>query len=302
MKRYMAILLLMLLACGSHNNPQEIIPNRHVDPNTIVAFVDMNGNFYPDNWETSIGPYRRHSSLFLTAKRRNVLTTLTNFEKSNLNASATVLKNKKRVFIFVHGYNNSAKESKANYDLLRTKLRLDPIQDEVIEFYWDGMVSKTMSGSAKIWFNATGYSQMAGEFGLRKILNQISGKDIYIISHSRGASVVLSAISNPPYAPSFRSDTERLGIQVDNPEPLAENNNNIVCLMMAPAVGEIDFRQVRDYQKFRAFSKQLSAIHITVNKDDQILNKFLNKANNFNPTTLGHDTIAYNTLNPVYKF
>lgn len=302
MKKLNFIFFLILCSCATHNIPNTENPNVQIPPNTSVAFVDLNGNFYPENWSTEIGPYKRTSSLYLTAKKNNVLEALNNFETKKLAEYRQNLLNKKRVFIFVHGYNNDTAKAKRNYDLLRTKITIHRTEDEVIEFYWDGLVSKDPIGSGKIWFNATGYSQMAGEFGLRKILNEIHNKDIFIISHSRGASVVLSALSNPPYDPDFRTATKSLGIAVDNNTPLAENNNRIVSIMLAPAVGEIDFRMVNDTKVYRKFSLQLKKIHITVNKDDPTLKKYIGLENKFNPTTLGYDKTAYDHLNNYYGF
>lgn len=302
MKKFQLFVFLILFSCATHNIPTSANPNVHIPPNTSVAFVDLNGNFYPENWDTEIGPYKKTSSLYLTAKMKNALPTLTNFEAKRLSEYRNKVLNKKRVFVFVHGYNNGVAKAKRNYDLLRTKININDATDEVIEFYWDGLVSGNPVGSGKIWFNAVGYSQMAGEFGLRKILNEIYDKDIYIISHSRGASVILSSLSNPPYDPKFRAATENLGIPVDNAVPLAENGNRIVAVMLAPAVGDIDFKMVDDTTKYRKFSSQLKKMHITVNKNDPALKKFVGLQNSFNATTLGYDRSDYDSLNSKYHF
>jgi len=300
MKNLFLIAFLAICSCASYNVPSADSPNKDIPPNTSLAVVDLNGNFYPDNWRTEIGPQKRKSSLFLTAQANGDLDKLRNFETKKLAEYRKNVSDKKRVFIFVHGYNNDAKKAKRNYDLLRTKININQASDEVIEFYWDGLVSKDPVGSSKIWFNAVGYSQMAGEWALRKIINQIYNKDIYIISHSRGASVVLSALSNPPYDPNFRNATESLGIAVDNPVPLSENNNKIVSIMLAPAIGQIDFKMDDNYNKFRSFSNQLKSINITVNKNDPALNKYVGLADKFNETTLGRDRTDFDNLNKHY--
>ncbi|KPH13188.1 alpha/beta hydrolase [Chryseobacterium sp. ERMR1:04] len=302
MNKFYFYIYMIVCSCATHNIPSSGNPNIQIPPNTTVAFVDLNGNFYPEKWETQIGPYKKKSSLYLTAKKNNTIETLTNFENQNLAKYHQNVLNKKRIFIFVHGYNNSAAKVKLNYDLLCAKINIDPIQDEVIEFYWDGLVSKDPIGSGRIWFYATGNSQMAGEFGLRKILNEIYDKDIIIISHSRGASVVLSSLSNPPYDDDFRRNTEKLGITIDNKIPLAENGNRIISIMLAPAVGEVDFKKEKDTGSFRSFSSQLKKIHITINKNDPVLKKFVGLKGKFNPTTLGFDITAYNNLKSTYNF
>src|SRR5690606_17943217 len=86
-------------------------------------------------------------------------------------------------------------------------MNINPKTDEIIQFYWDGLTSQSILGGAKIWFDATNYSQMAGEFGLRRILNVISNKEVYIISHSRGASVVVSALNSTIIAENTKQKT-----------------------------------------------------------------------------------------------
>lgn len=293
---------ILMVCCASHNVPSGTTPNVFIQPNVIKAFVDLNGNFYPDNWQQTIGPYERTSSLYLTAKKNNVLNVLEDFETKKLEEFKKILKDKKRVFIFIHGFNKPEEKSKISYNNLMTKININPKTDEVIEFYWDGLTSNDPLGSGKIWFNATGYSQMAGEFGLRKILNIIYNKDIILISHSRGASVVLSALSNPPFDPDFYKKTKNLGIPISNPNPLQENDNRIISIMLAPAIGEIDFAEETDTNKYRKFSSQLKSIDITINNNDPVLNKFVGFSGYFNPTNLGYELSVYKKLHPAYNF
>jgi hypothetical protein len=302
MKKSMLFLMLSVIAisCAVHNVPITESPNLKIPSYITVAYVDINGNFYPDQWEQKIGTVGRKSSLYLTAVNNGKLDELTQFEAKKLAEIKTETANKKRVFILIHGYNNDAAVAKLNYANLENKIPIDPANDQVIEFYWDGLVSHDPAGSAKIWFNATGYSQMAGEFALRKILNQINNMDVILISHSRGASVVLSAISNPPFDPDFWNATTDLGIPIGNKTPLRENGNRIVSMMLAPAVGEIDFTKEDDIDNYRSFSSQLKGIHITVNESDPVLKKFVGLQGRFNPTTLGHNLDAYTVLQAHY--
>lgn len=292
----------LLTSCAVHNVPKEVSPNVRIEPNTFKAFVDLNGNFYPDKWEQTIGPYKKKSSLYLTAENEGKLNSLSEFETKMLLEFEKVIKNKKRVFIFIHGFNKLEDKSKISYNNLRSKIDLCTDTDEVIEFNWDGLSSLNPFGIGKMWFNAAGYSQMAGEFGLRKILNVIHGKKIIIISHSRGASVVLSALSNPPYDPKFLKETKELKVPIGNPIPLLENDNSITTIMLAPAIGEIDFAEENDINRNRKFSSQLKSIHITVNNNDKVLNKFIGLSRHLNATDLGHNLSVYNKLLPTYVY
>jgi esterase/lipase superfamily enzyme len=149
-----------------------------------------------------------------------------------------------RVFILIHGFNNDQKEADAAFQLVEQKIEFKE-KDAIIWFHWDGLVSPKKGlarsiGAARIWNNATGFSQMAGMYGLRRILNVIHKPEIYIITHSRGASVFLSALSNPPFKQNFIDDTTWLNIK--GAEPLDKGNTNAIhALFLAPAIGSIVF-------------------------------------------------------------
>lgn len=225
-----------------------------------------------------------------------------------INDIGNYLSEKDRIFILIHGYNNGIKLSRTNYEKIKDKLALKE-RDGVIDFYWDGLVSRTsFFGAAKIWFNAVGYSQLGGSEGLRDILNTVSNKDIYIITHSRGASVALSALSNPPYSPKFVRDTDKLhDVDVNSPPLNPNNGNKINLLLLAPAVDLVDFKSPDYYEgntTFRSLGVQLKSIRYTVNPHDPTLKKFVEKANlddNFNPTGLGYRESVGITLNEEYK-
>lgn len=306
MKNYFSSMIILILctlaSCRLHNVPIEQNPNRYVAPNTFKVFVDLNGTFYPENWKTSIGPHKRYSSLYLTAMKKGKLSILEDFEVSMLTDFEQMTQDKDRIVVFIHGYNSPVDVAEKNYNILRSKLNLNPQKDGVVEFFWDGLAAKDPLSSGKIWFNAAGYSQMAGEFGLRKLLNAIHNKDVIIISHSRGASVVLSSFSNPPFNPKFYKKTNDLKIPINNTVRLAENHNRIISIMLAPAIGEIDFAKQDDINTYRDFSAQLKRVHITVNEKDKILKKFVGIPSKFNPTNLGSDLTAHNNLSNNYNF
>lgn len=143
---------------------------------------------------------------------------------------------------------------------------------------------------------------MAGEFGLRRILNVIKNKDIYIISHSRGASVVISALNSNPIKDNQKEEVVNIhNVDFENSKDLLENNNKITCIMLAPAIGVNDFYQEASEKDFCHLSKQVEKIHITINNTDPLLQKsvgFLSKT--LKPTDLGFKEDAYNALCEYY--
>jgi len=303
---------LVLFSCSiSHNIPSNQTPNEAIPPNISKVFVDQNGTFYPDNWEITYGSHDKNArkyaySINTWAKRKGLSEELSDFEKVHINKLKLRLQKKDRIFVLVHGYNNSEYSAKKSFARLQDIISFDESTDEFVEFYWDGLTSSSLSGSLKIWFNAAGYSQMAGEFGLRRVLNSIKEKEIILISHSRGASVVLSALSNPPYAENFAKKTfENDSITVGNPTSLEENGNSITSIMLAPAIGLIDFKKPEYYignDEYRTFSSQLKSIHVTINKDDPKLKKFIGPlSRKFNPTNIGYEPSGFIELNKTYS-
>ena len=287
------LLLLVISSCSvNYNKPQNKPVNQSIPPNIIKVFVDKNGDFYPDDWDNNkYYPLRIPENNYANEIKSAEIRTLKNIKEQSAN--------KDRIFILVHGFNNDENSAKENYHRIENIIETSPEKDLFIEFHWDGLLAKNL-GTMKIWFNAVGYSQIAGQYGLRKVLNEISNKNIYLISHSRGASVILSALSNPRYNEDFAADTQNLyDIDVWDADPLMENNNNITALFLAAAIGEVDFKNPCN-SKFRPFTNQLKQINFTINGTDPILRKAFNKANKFNPTDFGYKDITYKKLKPFY--
>ena len=299
----------LLTSCAAvHNVPTSQVPNNFIPPNTTSSFVDQNGNFYPDNWLKKFGnppknANRKEYSLMKIATEDHFEDQLTNYENLRLKAVENRVKKKKRVIIFVHGIDNDYLFSLKNYNKARVYMNLNDSSDEVMNFYWDGLVNESLFGTAKVWLGATTNSQMAGVFALRRILNVIHNKDIYLISHSRGASVVLSALVNPSLRSSEIKRAQNVHhIDFTNAEALKENNNKIYSIMLAPAIGKIDFTM--DNDSLKEFTPQLKRMHITVNNSDYVLGKgkigFLSKS--FIATDFGYKTDLYDELAKNYNF
>lgn len=308
---------LLLAGCvTNHALPTTAAPNviERTPVPIVRAFVDSNGTFYPDDWPSRdvVGDraiHHRHSILNALAHEDDPgkRSALRRYEDGWLNRVAAALDRKRRVFVLVHGFNDPAPSAANSYWMVENNLDLEE-GDAVVEFFWDGLdAGGTKLGAGRIWFWSTGYSQVAGSRGLRRILNRISGAEIYIISHSRGASVALSALGNPPYDPDFSEPTNRLCFQTDQlppasrcesdflaPPEMRDGGNRIHLLMLAPAVGNPDFWARTGPGSWRDFEQtahgQLVSIRHTVNPDDPVLKKYVRGlTDRFNATDLGYD-------------
>lgn len=316
MKKLLYILFLpvLLASCAAvHNTPTSEKPNYIKAPYNAYSFVDQNGSFYPDNWKVDYGvppnnASKKAFSLMKLASDEGKSVNLEASEKQKIQQVADVAKNKQRVFILIHGYNASFEKATKSYDYIKSLINLNPNKDQVINFYWDGLVANSMFGAGKIWFQATNNSQMAGEFGLRRLLSSLSGKDIYIISHSRGASVVLSALSDPPFSKGEIKDRKKQhNVDIDeDSKKLKENGNRIYAIMLAPAIGTKDFKSsdLKDGDdSYRNFTPQLKKLMITVNNTDPTLKKYIGfLSDKLKPTDLGYKSDAFDDLSQHYNF
>lgn len=309
-----AFSLFFLTSCAVHNTPGgDLAPNRITSAQKAQAFVDQNGTFYPDDWKSRFDAppasgFRSAYSLNTMATWDSATAWLSAEEDRVLDQLEAFIQSRTRVFILIHGFNSSEQASREAYSMIEESLALAP-SDGILEFHWDGLVAKGLlidkPSAGKIWFNATGYSQLAGARGLRRILNRTDGKEVVIIAHSRGASVTLSAFSDPPYSTSFGWATLREHyVDVWKNDPLRENGNRITAFFLAPAIGEVDFRTVHYYHgdwTYRSFGPQVTRIFHTINGNDPVLRKPLGLSAYFNPTNLGYDRSVRDMIAPHYR-
>ena len=207
-----------------------------------------------------------------------------------------------RIFILVHGYNASVAETDIPFAAIESQIDFKP-GDGVIRFYWDGLIGKG-AGIIPAWLKASEASQVVGARALRSILNQFENREVHIISHSRGASIVLSALGNPVYNPKFlakmRASFAAWGKKQPSsltPNPLLDRGNNLHLVMLAPAVDRIDFCDAseqpnmgKDFvcSKLRPLGTQVRSLTYTVNPDDPVLGKFFLSSKALTPTGLGY--------------
>lgn len=315
MIRAIAAALAMMCAACAHNLPDDAVPNQRIGPDQARAYVDMNGSFYPPEWtdEAFIGREvveRRHSLFAALARDPAARARVLEAEERWLAELRSMARGRRRAFVFLVGFNTSQSKSTPDLEAMRDAIAMRP-DDLSIQFFWDGHDARAVVDAARIWFWGSGSSQVAGQRGLRRVINAMGDREVVIVSYSRGASVVLSALSDPAYSPRFRADTLRLdyleppGEAFFTPEPLAPGGP-IRVLMLAPAIGEPDFRapaKVDGEWVFRAFPARLASIRYTVNPGDYVLNKlWIGLADNFNSTALGAYSAGGRTLDCRYPF
>lgn len=300
MPRYAVILLALCLGACAHNLPAADVPNSFTEAAQVRVYVDVNGVMYPPGWRSpevvgERGVERGHSIYAAVNGDEARLQRIHSAEEAHLASIARLARERARVFVFLVGFNTDHRSTAVELRAMQDAIGLGP-DDLAVEFYWDGHDARFYLDAARIWFWGAGSSQVTGQRGLRRVLNAVGDRPVVIVSYSRGASVVLSALSDPSYAPEFQATTEELlylrpaGPAFFEPPPLAAGGP-IRVVMLAPAIGEPDFwapGSLGHAWAFRAFPERVASIRYSVNPRDPVLTKgFTGLARRFNATDLG---------------
>jgi hypothetical protein len=332
------VMLATLSGCAYRNNfPLSQAFPINAAPDRIGVYVDANGTFYPAGWREACpnqcAKFEKSPSLLIKAAddddaAKAFRTRLIADEKRQLALIDDFAATHPRLFILIHGFNTDEVDARESYDRVRDRMALNS-GDGIIEFYWDGLVklpSKKAFSLAPLafWQQAAGNSQTAGSRGLRRLLALARNRDIFIISHSRGASVALSALSNPPYADGFLTRTERLDFDhndgVDGspsflrPPPLpGDTGNRIRLLLLAPAIGCFDFSRADVARRparimdadgcvdVRPLRPEVTFFGYTLNDKDRVLGKFILPSNWYNATDFGFKAKLGDALGAKWK-
>lgn len=314
MPRLASILLALCLGACAHNLPAADVPNSFTEAAQARVYVDINGVMYPPGWRSPevVGEraVRRGHSIHAAVNGDEArLREIRLAEEEHLASIARLAGAKARVFVFLVGFNTNHASTAVELRAMQDAVGLG--SDELaVEFYWDGHDASFYVDAAGIWFPAVGSSQVTGQRGLRRVLNAVGDRPVVLVSYSRGASVVLSALSDPSYPPAFRAKTEALtylrpaGPAFFETPPLAPGGP-IRVVMLAPAIGEPDFwapGSRGDAWAFRAFPERVESIRYSINRRDPVLNKgFTGLARHFNATDLGAYRSAGRDLDCHYR-
>lgn len=325
MKMRAAVAFVAALSCSgctAVNMPAgDAFPIAVTSPQDIKVFADANGTLYPSGWKDRISARRvRSGRSLLNGADSSERAWIEQQHRAQLDQLERSIAASDRVFILTHGFNIDETDAGTAFNHAIRQIAPRP-RDLVLRLHWDGMLGSG-AGAGAVWFPAVGYSQMVGLRALRPIINRTTDKNIYLVSHSRGASVILSALASGgvPFDPKFRRATQALSDRFNlsrgllDPEPILERGNRIHAIFLGPAVGYPDFWQAEcepgsgqtcnqptDCNSYRAFSPQLRSIQHTLNAgDDTLRKKIAVLSPNFNATNLGWDARVGATLNRCY--
>ncbi|HEY9031977.1 MAG TPA: hypothetical protein VIM93_11495 [Kangiella sp.] len=295
---------------GIHPKPPSDYYSSNLPERTVRVAFDQNGHIYPlstEKWDwNAVQPAWwckvKGCSFQLKKVEDNEGGNVYDPEKDRLHYTKEViddlnkiLEGKEKLAIFIHGFNNNYDDAQCIYKQFRSKIDDIP----VLEVYWDGVENNV---PIKIWFPALTYSNLAGQIGLRSILNGIKHPiDVSFVTHSRGAAVAVSAISNPIYDPGIEAPQEEddnkhkfLGYS----EPNFGTINDVSFVFFAPAIGNGHFWPGID--EFLP-DDRVAHFYFGTNPDDFATSKSIVPSQAFGDTSLGGNQDAINLVKSEYS-
>lgn len=211
-----------LSACaGQHVRPSGTYAK--TEANVVRVAYDQEGDTYPRNtnsvdWATFQpswyqsrfgGPFRLRDHYESSPGDQSYEAVRQQAQLDAANELNGRLKDGDTLVILIHGFNNTYKEAVEAYDLIRPRVTVDPSDVVFLEVFWDGLQlrsdkARDKAGYASFWPDALTYSNFAGQYGLRGLLNAVKHDvDVRFVTHSRGVAVALSSLADPLYDPEI---------------------------------------------------------------------------------------------------
>lgn len=200
-----------------------------------------------------------------------------------------VLGETKRLFVFIHGFNNTHRQAANNIDALAGAV--DTSNAVRLHVFWDGLNDSGRSTAVVPfrWRKSLVYSSLAGQIGLRRVLNRLPRPvEVIFVTHSRGAGVALATLADPFYAANICAPGGKPAggqCRYDHEAPDYSRYSSIRMLMLAPAIGDEHIRQ-STFDQISALAPV--SIHMVANEKDRATCKtFLFPAHWFGDSRLG---------------
>jgi hypothetical protein len=163
--------------------------------------------------------------------------------------------------VLIHGCNNTYPEARRSYHLAQLVIRerLPELRPVFLEVYWDALSGNPFA----LWGPAQENSERVG-VGLRRFLSALGEETpIRVITHSRGAAVICSAL--------------------DGDAPLPKD---VRIGLLAPAIGPDDLVK-------RVGEGRVRLVLVGINEDDPVTTKGIVPATWFGDTSLGCSVDAF---------
>lgn len=283
---------------ASHNFPNTSPPNQLLTERHYEVWVDADGTFFPDNWQTQCGGHRSgaytlHNRALSPNYPECQPELLSQTREQTLSEVADAFRGLEMVTILIHGFNNGVADEAAGIrnaytarrsaiDQIIARPSTNAVEHGYIDFFWNGLVSRHgYLGVPAAWTYASVNGERAGHLALQPILATLQDagvERVHILAHSRGAAVALAALAGGKYVnEDGRARNAALGTPVPS-TPLADGGMEILVTSTAPAIGCWHFvggqdRRIRCDDPARELPESVISHYSTVNSRDFALRK-----------------------------
>lgn len=276
-----AAVALALGGCAGYHSmpPQNYSLVAAANTRLIKLVFDQNGNLYPQSPDPSGLPLpeqapSNNAAFDLAAYYRS--RGLTYDRDATLRAAASSIRQAltsapgARLVFLIKGFNNSYRENDDEYAWVRQRISdYNPSGDFVfVQVYWDALFKGKRTAPAPLAYfgESMTYSNLAGMCGLRPLLELLpDGTRATFLTHSRGAAVALSAISDPLFDPTIRVPC--------TPPPLRSGKLADAALVaFAPAIGDGHMRE-KDGRVDLDMYSNLAGLYVGFARNDSATSK-----------------------------
>jgi hypothetical protein len=267
--------------------------------NSFGLFLDKNGDFYPKQFildkdliafKSSLKDfYKNNVSKFIgiTTKYGLKFDTFTNsnFISFQEILSESIIKNmnefskESHLYVLIHGFRKPFIKQKRgttsieDYNSLKTSIYEIDKNAKFIEVYWDGMYDSVLGKNSsklkvmyKLYENEGQQNAAITGYALRKIISKISLKNYNIVTHSLGAQVGISLLTN-----TYKKRVSKHCFDYKTP-----SQSKINIFLIAPAMSKDPFNDYYDRTTNLNFrEKDNYNLAILYNKKDIVLRKKL---------------------------
>lgn len=247
------------------DSKRESFPGKRI-PHCAILALDKDGNPYPDLADGALQSGRLTESGYCLAKYFNGDPS---YDPERIFAAtarrvSALCGQDRTLIVLIHGFCSTVPETRRAYKATRLQIehQYPDRKFSYLEVYWDGMYGSPLA----IWPEAQVNSKWAG-LGLRNLLRRLDPSlPVRVITHSRGASVISSALWNVDLRSTVAADLRYREAQQKLRPPVLPA---LRVGMLAPAMRAIDFNTY-DERGDGAFCFH-DRIVLGINPDDRAL-------------------------------